>query len=207
MNGEKGGRHGGGRQGWNHPWQEGSSYPPPPWAQTWMGEHEQPSRRTAWSAVLIIPLALLLAFFLAVLLIGRPYVVRGLSMFPTLNDGDRVFVVPYRGGATPDRGDVVVIKNISGSPDMLIKRVVALAGDRVAVSPGKLLVNGKFFHRSTNTGAGASYTLMVPDNCVYVMGDNESHSLDSRSFGSVPLTKVVGKALFIFWPPSDFKTL
>jgi signal peptidase I len=128
-------------------------------------------------------------------------------MEPTLNEGDRVFVVKYRFGTTPDRGDVVVLKNVRGSDELLIKRVVAIAGDQVASSSGNLVVNGKYGHRSTNYYDALEYSVIVPDGLVFVMGDNEAHSFDSRSFGPVPVQDVVGRAFIIFWPPGDLKKL
>jgi signal peptidase I len=157
--------------------------------------------------VLLIPLLIVLAIFIILIFVGKPFIVRGLSMYPTLNDGDRVFVVPYRGNTTPDRGDVVVLKNVSGTSEMLIKRVVALPGDRITRENGSLIVNGKYAHRSTSRFTGQSYTQLVPDNEYFVMGDNESNSFDSRYFGTVTSDKIVGKALLIFWPPGDFKKL
>jgi signal peptidase I len=155
------------------------------------------------SAFLLIPFIILLSVFMLVVFVGRPYIVHGESMLPTLHDGDRVFVVPYRGNTTPSRGDVIVLRDIAGSPEMLIKRVVAIGGDRVRVENGSIVVNDKYFHRSTNRYVPESYSTTVPDGYVFVMGDNQEHSFDSRTFGAVPGSKVVGKALVIFWPPSD----
>ncbi len=160
-----------------------------------------------WSALLLIPFIILLALFLMLVLVGRPYVVHGSSMFPTLHDGDRVFVVPYRGNTTPDRGDVVVLKDVGGTSELLIKRVVALAGDKITVEKGRILVNDKYAHKSTFSYLPEDYSQLVPSNTLFVMGDNEGHSFDSRTFGPVPSTKVIGKAMLIFWPPGDLKKL
>lgn len=160
-----------------------------------------------WSLVLLIPLVTLLVIFLVLIFIGRPYVVHGSSMLPTLNDGDRVFVVSYRQGTTPDRGDVVVLKNVTGTTDMLIKRVIARSGDRLTVGNGKIIVNGGDAYSSTINRNTDTYTEIVPDGSVFVMGDNERHSYDSRTFGPIPMDNVVGKALFIFWPVGNMKAL
>jgi signal peptidase I len=159
------------------------------------------------SAFLLIPFFILLGIFMLLVFVGRPYIVHGQSMQPTIHDGDRVFVVPYRGNTTPSREDVVVLKGIAGSQDMLIKRVVAISGDRVRVENGLIIVNDNYVHKSTNRFITEPMTTMVPDNYVFVMGDNEGHSYDSRTFGPVPESHVVGKALVIFWPVSDLKHL
>jgi len=159
------------------------------------------------SAFLLIPFFILLGIFMLLVFVGRPYIVHGQSMQPTIHDGDRVFVVPFRGNTTPSREDVVVLKEIAGSPDMLIKRVVAIGGDRVRVENGDIIVNDKYVHKSTNHFITEPMTTIVPDNYVFVMGDNEGHSYDSRTFGPVSESHVVGKALAIFWPISDIKHL
>ncbi len=159
-----------------------------------------------WSALLIIPFLILLTIFLLLVFVGRPYIVHGSSMYPTLSDGDRVFVVPYRGNTTPSRGDVVVLRNVGNTQELLIKRVVALAGDRVKMSDGEVVVNDKFLYKSSTSPRRQS-TQVVPDGMIFVMGDNEGNSYDSRTFGPVSMSSVVGKAMFIFWPPGDFKKL
>ena len=159
------------------------------------------------SAFLLIPFFILLGVFLLIVFVGKPYIVHGESMQPTIHNDDRVFVVPYRGGTTPSRGDVVVLKDIPGTEEMLIKRIVAISGDRVTVENGDVLVNGKYKHKSTVRYVQEPFTQLVPENFVFVMGDNEAHSFDSRTFGAIPQDKVVGKALAIFWPPSDLKKL
>lgn len=160
-----------------------------------------------WGVLLLIPLVVLLGLYLAMVFIGRPYVVRGASMYPTLHEGDRVFVMKFRFSDTPDRGDVVVLKDVAGQTELLIKRVVAIGGDRLTVESGRLVVNDKYIHKSSNTRVSQPFTELVPDNAVFVMGDNEARSYDSRMFGPVSLDKVMGRAAFIFWPPGDASRL
>lgn len=167
-----------------------------------------------WSLLLLIPLGILLTIFILLVFVGKPYIVHGSSMEPSLHEGDRVFVVAYRLNTEPDRGDVVVLKKITGSPDLLIKRVVAIAGDTITRKQGSLVVNGKYKHKDADFrygdpryGSPDGYTQEVPKDHVFVMGDNQEHSFDSRSFGPVPMNKVVGKALLVFWPLGDIKNL
>jgi len=159
------------------------------------------------TALLLIPFFILLTVFMLLVFVGKPYIVHGQSMMPTLHDGDRVFVIPYRGNSAPNRGDVVVLKNIPGTPEMLIKRVVAISGDRLTIENGDVIVNDQYVHRSTNHYVAQKFTQIVPDNSIFVMGDNEGNSFDSRTFGFVPDKDIVGRALAIFWPPGDFKKL
>lgn len=202
-----------GQQGWAYP----PVYPPPgavPLPPPGAFEEESRSERIrkklglkGWSVLILIPFFLLLLLFVVVVFVGRPFVVHGSSMETTLHDGDRVFVVKYRGNTTPNRGDVVVIKDVPGSQEMLIKRVVGIAGDRLDIGGGSIVVNGKYTFKSTNNTPLTVYTRLVPDESIFVMGDNEARSYDSRVFGPVPMNKVVGKAVLIFWPPSDVKFL
>lgn len=183
-------------------------YPLPPQPTETRPEHV--FRRiglAGWSALLLIPFLMLLSIFMLLVFVGRPYIVHGSSMFPTLHDGDRVFVVPYRGNTTPNRGDVVVLRDVAGSSELLIKRVVALAGDKVTVKNGEIIVNDKYVHKSTSQYVSEPISQLVPDNTLFVMGDNEAHSYDSRTFGPVSASKVVGKAMLIFWPPGDLRKL
>lgn len=181
-------------------------------------QYEQPDYRhggrrgvkwgiTVGSIMLMIPVLILSFLFLSVVVIGSPYVVRGSSMYPTLKDGDRVFVVPYRGNTTPDRGDVVVLKNVPGSDELLIKRIVAIPGDRIMTGNGKLIVNNQYVYESDQWGLPETQDIQLSQGMVYVMGDNELHSFDSRTFGPIPESSVVGKALFIFWPRAEWKKL
>lgn len=179
-----------------------SAPPPPPKKSAW----EKVGVITG-SILLLVPFIILLTLFLLLVFVGKPYIVRGESMQPTLNDGDRVFVVPFRGEATPSRDDVVVLRDVQGSQEMLIKRVVAVGGDTVSVQNGSVVVNNQFVHKSTNRFISRPYSVIVPAGSIFVMGDNEGNSFDSRSFGPVGLDKVVGRAVAIFWPPSDFKSL
>lgn len=128
-------------------------------------------------------------------------------MLPTLKDGDRLIVVPYRKGMTPDRGDVVIVDGVQGIDELLIKRVIAIAGDKMTVKDGRIVVNDKDVFLSAVPSAPEEKTFLIPPNHVFVMGDNENHSYDSRTFGPVPLSEIKGKALFVFWPPGNTKTL
>lgn len=197
---------------WRYPpgWYTGQFYPHPMHPSPPVDGRASALRRIGLAgagAFLLIPFVILLTILMLLVFVGKPYIVHGQSMLATLHDGDRVFVVPYRGNTTPDRDDVVVLKDIAGSPEMLIKRVVAITGDRVTIEDGYVVVNGTYRHRSTNRHVPVPYTQLVPDGDVFVMGDNEAHSFDSRTFGPVPGGKVVGKALLIFWPPGDWKKL
>ena len=154
---------------------------------------------------------LLIAF---VLVFGfvRPFIVAAYwvptkSMVPTLEVGDRVFVNKFIYRFTePERGDIVVFEDVEGGEDYLIKRVVAVAGDRVRVSNGRLKVDGEIQEETyikPQFPDGSIYgPEKVPEGYVFVMGDNRGNSADSRVFGLLPIENIEGEAFVRFWPPS-----
>ncbi len=92
-----------------------------------------------------------------------------------------------------------------------IKRVIGLPGDHVQISDGKVYINGEEFDEpylqdsvTTNMGKYAFSDLVVPDNCVFVLGDNRNFSTDSRVFGCIPLEKIEGTVWIRFWPLNLF---
>ena len=153
--------------------------------------------------ILLISFALVFGFV-------RPFVVEAFyipsqSMVPTLKVQDRVLVNKfiYR-FSEPERRDIVVFQSVEGGGEDLIKRVVGLPGDEIAVRGGRLFVNGepqtepyvnkKFPDRST------SAPTRVPKGHYFMMGDNRANSRDSRFFGPVPEKNIEGEAFLRFWP-------
>jgi signal peptidase I len=145
-----------------------------------------------------------------------PSTVKGSSMEPTLREGQWLFInkmIRYTG--TPARGDIVVIKDPAGADSphpFLVKRVVAVAGDEVFIRNGKLYVNGveaKETYIDSKIEDGWFEPFYVGEQHLFVMGDNRHRdkSLDSRSFGAVSVTQVEGRAEWIIWPISNWRSL
>ncbi len=135
--------------------------------------------------------------------------VDGGSMETTLMDGDRLILAT--GFYSLDHGDVVVVNRDGKEP--IIKRVVALAGDSVDIRDGMLYVNGQPVDEPyldsfqvTEAKTMTGYPLTVPEDHVFVLGDNRIISHDSRftDIGFVSVDQVVGKGLFRFWPINQF---
>jgi len=167
--------------------------------------------------VVVVSVALLVAFVVRGYVLAH-FVVEGSSMYSTLETGDRVFVnkLSYR-LHDPNRGDVVVLHQLSGvSTRDLIKRVIGLPGETVEVRNCSVLVDGRILNEPyldpgvvTPTNCGGDYTLdgVVPEDHVFVMGDNRGGSQDSRILGTISEDDLIGRAFVVFWPRSNWQWL
>ena len=93
-----------------------------------------------------------------------------------------------------------------------IKRVIGVAGDHIKIESGKVYLNGQelnepYLRDGIKTEQKVFTDIIVPENCVFVMGDNRPQSMDSRSFGCIPLEKVESKVVIRFWPLNKFGTI
>lgn len=130
------------------------------------------------------------------------------SMEPTLQTGDRVLVNKLSYDLHDvNRGDVVVFERPPNEPPSevhdLIKRVVGLPGDTVEGVDGVVLVNGEPLDESylaSGTITSPFSAVVVPEDHVFVMGDNRGNSRDSRFFGPIDESLIVGRAFVIVWP-------
>jgi signal peptidase I len=139
----------------------------------------------------------------------------GSSMYPTLHNGEKMLVsnLFYK----PKAGDVVIFKKAEYDPNKaLVKRVIAVAGDTVNIDfdNGIVYVNGEaveedYIDVSTNTKLDFIGPQTVPENCLFVMGDNRNASTDSRDkrIGMVDKRLVIGKVLLVIYPFSSFGTV
>jgi signal peptidase I len=131
--------------------------------------------------------------------------VRGNSMRPGIEDGDRILVNHlsfWLGGV--ERGDVVVMRYPLDPALDYIKRVVGLPGDEIRIRDGLVHVNGKLLDEPY-LGESDPYTrllIIVDPGTYFVLGDNRLRSSDSREFGFVPEDFVRGKVEVRIWPPS-----
>ena len=147
------------------------------------------------------------AFVLALLIqqfVVKPFYIPSESMENTLLKGNRVLVSRFVYRFTdPKPGDVVVFHPPSSPKEDYIKRVVAVAGDTVAVRDGKLYVNGVAKdepYLKQQFIEGTFPATKVPPGKFWAMGDNRNQSSDSRVFGAVEVNKILGKAFMIYWP-------
>ncbi|NLE75875.1 MAG: signal peptidase I [Chloroflexi bacterium] len=137
------------------------------------------------------------------LLLGQFTLVLGRSMEPNLEDHQRLVLekVSYR-FREPERGDIVALWPPFPTDLPLIKRVVALPGERVSIQAGRVYIDGNplqepYLAQRTN---GYLPQQVVPEGHVFVLGDNRGASNDSRVFGPVAFGSIVGRAWLSCWP-------
>ena len=130
-------------------------------------------------------------------------VVRGSSMNPGIQDGDRILVEPWSymmGGA--ERGDVVVMRYPLDPNVDYIKRVIGLPGDEIMLAGGYVWVNGMLLSEPYVAHMDANCYLQetVREDSYFVLGDNRPRSSDSREFGQVPQSHLRGRVDVRLWP-------
>lgn len=147
------------------------------------------------------------------LFIFEPIRVDGPSMESTLFNNEKMFVEKasfwFEG---PKHGEIVIVYYPNYAVPA-VKRVIGLPGETVAVKDGSVYVNGTAVDESAYWNGfilGDMAPVTVPENCVFVMGDNRNNSLDSRNLlmvGPIPYCRIIGKARAVVWPISNFRTL
>jgi len=134
----------------------------------------------------------------------EPFAVVSVSMSPTLLPGDQVLIAKHvERTEHPRRADLVVFTR-PGSNEHLVKRVAAVAGDEVGLEDGRLVVNGApvnedYVDVASVDGTYFGPVVVGPDE-VFVLGDNRADSVDSRQFGPVPVSDIIGRVVARLWP-------
>lgn len=153
------------------------------------------------SALLAVALVLVLTLFY------RPAYTRGPSMEPTLADGDWSIAWIY--DYTPARGDVVIIRDMHTADKYIVKRIIGLPGDLIDIdfATGEVFRNGRvltepYATEPTLTAGDIRFPLSVPQDHVFVMGDNRNHSTDSRTSytGMIAGENIEGRVLCRVYP-------
>lgn len=197
-----------------------------------------------WIVCILIALviAILFRYF-----IGTPTIVQQPSMYPTLQENQRLWLNRWRRTTKkmPSKGDIItfeapstivltedeinqsVVARYENGPKSwwkkftfnvleigkisYIKRVIGVPGDHIVIENGNVYINGELQKEEylqpgviTTNGRGNCLDVTVPDNSVFVMGDNRSQSTDSRCFGCIPLEKIESKVWIRIWPLNLF---
>jgi signal peptidase I len=184
--------------------------------------------KSFWREVIETLILTVIIFFLVQLCISHR-LVRSVSMQPNLYEDYRLIVnkVAYfqvdlnnlfgwfNGGKSENpnivfpfgglqRGDIVVLHR-EGQEDDLIKRLIGLPGEKLEIKNGKVYINDKLLPENyvKGTPTGEYPATVIPAGYAFVMGDNRNSSSDSRSFGAVPVSALIGKAEFRYYPFGD----
>ena len=175
-------------------------------------------RLKAVASILLFLAGVAAAAFLINTYVFQSYYVDGTSMTPTLQNDDRLIIdkvertwANLRGEAyVPVRGQIIVLDSsivgLGGREEQLIKRVIGLPGDTLHIADGKVMITNTAHPEGFNadesiglnlqpTYSSGAIDVTVPANQVFVMGDNrvENGSYDSRAFGPIPSSKIVGR--------------
>lgn len=161
--------------------------------------------------IVSIAIAIVLAFLIRYFIVEL-YLVDGPSMRPTLQSAERLvvnkFIYRFR---APERGEILVFRYPRDPSRDFIKRVIAIPGDTIEIKDGRVYVNSTLLNEPyILSKTRGNYPLAtVPEGHIFVMGDNRNNSEDSRfaDVGFVPFDLIKGKAILVFWPIGQFKTL
>jgi len=146
----------------------------------------------------------------------QPFIVKGESMIPSFQNGDYLIVdeISYR-FSEPQRGDVIVFNWPKDKSQRFIKRVIGLPGETVKVSGGAVQVTGtdgkdvtldeKYLPKDLKTYGDVTTT--IGQNEFFVLGDNRDYSYDSRSWGIVPKSDIIGKAFLRIFPINNLSAI
>lgn len=144
----------------------------------------------------------------------QAFVIPSESMKPTLKIHDRLLAnkIIYK-IRQPQRWEVIIFKYPEDPKKYFVKRLVGLPGESLIIKDGHVCINGKtiepppaiptpLYYYSEGEGSyGIDREVRIPANAYYALGDNSINSKDSRYWGFIPSKNLVGKALFIYWPP------
>lgn len=160
--------------------------------------------------------ATVIVFFLLQTFVARTFGVEQTSMQSTLEPGQEVIVDRLTPVFSPYKhGDIVVFAapDQTGRQEPLIKRVIGVSGDTIQLRNGAVFVNDQQLDEPYTFGGeptepvGAAATWIVPQGSLFVMGDHRAVSVDSRSFGPIPVSTVVGRAWLRLLPLSKLQIL
>jgi signal peptidase I len=167
-------------------------------------------KKFLWSFLEIIETIIIagVAVFLVRSFIAQPFLVSGSSMEPNFHNGDYLLIdeLVYR-FREPSRGEVIVFKYPGDNRSYYIKRVIGLPGERVEINGERVTVYDRWGGKvvlsepyATKDWSTAFFETKLGEGDYFVMGDNRNFSFDSRSWGALPKSNIVGLVRFRLWP-------
>src|SRR3989344_333826 len=149
-------------------------------------------------------------FIVSYLFLIAPNQVKGASMEPTFDSGDYILTskISYK-FSHPKKGDIIVFASLKNKDIDYIKRIIGIPGDRIVIKDNEVYLNGNLIKedyisaKTTIFESGFmknNVEVTVPEDYLYVTGDNRPRSSDSRDFGFIPTTNVIGKVNYRYFP-------
>lgn len=167
----------------------------------------EPRSRSALGELVETLLFTLLIYLVIRTFLFENYRVVGSSMETTLHNDEFLVVnkLAYR-LHPPQRGDIIVFREVGSGDRKLIKRLIGLSGETVEIANGQVFVDGQALDEPYISVSGRynSEPTTVPEGEVFVLGDNRNNSSDSHMWGTLPRENIVGKAWLRYWPPSQW---
>jgi signal peptidase I len=164
---------------------------------------EPPARTRRRPPAVAVAVALIALLVAVKVFVAEPFRIPSASMEPTLRRGDQA-LVDKLGGRSPHFGDLIAF-HAPRSGEILLKRVVGVAGDTVGLEDGVLVVNRRRIREAYADPKAIDSVYFGPvkvrPGTVFVLGDNRANSEDSRNFGAVPTDRIIGRAVARVWPP------
>ncbi len=166
-----------------------------------------------WEVLQVVIVALAIVMPIR-LFIFQPFIVKGASMEPSFHGGDYLIVdeISYR-FKSPQRGEVLVFKYPLDKSQRFIKRIIGLPGEKIDIEAGRItitsaigdkkLLNEIYITTPFSEMLLENSSLTLGQDEYYVMGDNRTHSFDSRNWGVLKKEDIVGRVIFRAWPPLD----
>ncbi|HET9913055.1 MAG TPA: signal peptidase I [Anaerolineales bacterium] len=170
---------------------------------------EQPTNWKRFFLDILETVILAVVLFFGINAVSARVRVDGFSMRPTLEDGEYILVnkLAYKTGE-PTRGDIIVFIFPVNPQEDLIKRVIGLPGETVSIHNGVVSVNGIPLTEPYIASPPAyDGDWVVPEEQLFVLGDNRNDSRDSHQWQFLPLENVIGKAVLIYWPPQQWQVI
>ena len=172
-----------------------------------MNQREHVTRAHLWLRHILGTITLVLLMLLIIRLTVQDFHINGQSMESTLHDQEFILVnkAAYM-WQPPARGDIIVFRYPKNPQEDYIKRIIAIPGDTIQITPKAVTVDGLVLHeRYVNKDKLHYYDPTITRRTIssdqyFVMGDNRGNSSDSRDWGTVPRQNIIGKAIVVYWP-------
>ncbi len=163
-------------------------------------------KESAWGWIISIAIAVAIAVLVRTF-VFEPIQVDGESMSPTLHSHQSLGVEKVtRYCGLPERGEIVIV-HYPKSDDAFVKRVIGLPGDTIEIKDSTVYLNGEPLDEDYVSAEPYNDmpAVTVPEDSVFVMGDNRYNSQDSRYVGSISKDAIIGRALFVIWPLNEIQ--